>query len=819
MSVRRSWMALALQAAALVALAASLLGAAWLDPHGRPRWLALVDRSESMPRQGADQALAAVRQAATGSGAAVPQTITFAGRARGPLAGGAAEGEDLDPWATNIEAALQLALQAHAQAPLHGVVVISDGFENAGDATQALRAARDARLPVRWLPVARPAPTVRLAEVRAPREVPAGQSVQVTVLLAGKLDAPLRVTTRLRPADGGAPQLREAAPSATGWANSEFDAVRPGVLRVDVTLQDAATGQTLDSWPDAALVEAVPRAAMLYVRGSDAPLARSLSRGGWSLDVVPASRLDAQADALDAYRALVLDDVAVADAGPRFWDALGQAVRTRGMGLMVLGGERAFALGGYRGSRLEALLPVLSEPPALGQPLAVVFVVDKSGSMGEGSGGVDRFGLAQRAVLETAGGLDARDALGLVVFDIAPRMLLPLGPKSAGMPALQRDWPAIPQGGTRLAPALDAAIAQLELAGPARRLLVLVTDGFVDDMPIAEMRARLERAHIETVALAIGPDADLGTLQRLAGNDAGAVLRVDEAAELPRVMRASLERKRARIERGQFAVTQREALPFAPGTLADWPPLRSYAVTRARPEARVVLQSERGDPLIAFQATGRGRTVAVTSGFGAGTPEWLSWRQWPVLAGGLADWTLGGARAGGGRLNVTDQSEGLLIEFDRPAWPGQPAPAALYVVVDTPSAPTLRLEMEPVAPGRWRARLADALPGLYRLHTDDAGGTHPHWHLRGQRGERETWGTSAALQSWLDAGLVGRWEPAALRGEPDVPPRQRPPDRSLVALGLLLALAGIVVDRVRLSKAGLQAQVRRWRARLYRRGS
>ncbi|HPT17175.1 MAG TPA: PLP-dependent transferase, partial [Kiritimatiellia bacterium] len=82
-----------------------------------------------------------------------------------------------------------------------------------------------------------------------------------------------------------------------------------------------------------------------------------------------------------------------------------------------------------------------------------------SGSMGQGSGGIDRLALAQRAVIDTARGLTSRDSLGLLVFDVEPRLLIPLGPSQAGIRALERDWQSSPNGGTKLAPALEAAIA------------------------------------------------------------------------------------------------------------------------------------------------------------------------------------------------------------------------------------------------------------------------------------------------------------------------------------------------------------------------
>ena len=89
-----------------------------------------------------------------------------------------------------------------------------------------------------------------------------------------------------------------------------------------------------------------------------------------------------------------------------------------------------------------------------------------------------------------------------------------------GAAAIARDWRAAPNGGTRIEPALESAIGELERSGTGRRMLVVVTDGFTDDAPIAALRARLARARVETIALAIGPDADVVALQRLFGADA-----------------------------------------------------------------------------------------------------------------------------------------------------------------------------------------------------------------------------------------------------------------------------------------------------------
>ena len=813
----RTLLALTLQCAALFALALALLGSSWLDPRSRPRLLVLLDRSQSVPRDAGDRAIAEIAQAATAAGAGELQLIEFAGRPSTPSAlpllsapPAGAEAR-LDASSTDIEAALDAALVAHVRTPFDGLVMVSDGLANAGDTSRGLARLRQAGLSLQWLAVGRAPPPTRIADVLAPHRALVGQPLHLTVQLAGQLDRPLRVKATARTA-GGEARWATAQPDGGGRAAIELDGGHGGPVLVDLALEDAASGATIDAMPDAAVVDVAPRAAMLYVQGGAAPLARSLRMGGWAFDVVAAARLDAQTEGLDGYQAVVLDDVAIADAGSRFWGTLVAAVKNRGLGLMVLGGERSFARGGYRGSVLESVLPVLSEPPALDQPAALMFAVDKSGSMGQGSAGVDRFQLAQRAVLETARGLTARDQLGLLVFDVTPRVLIPLGSAAAGTAVLERPWPASPNGGTRIAPALQAAVAELERSTAARRILVLVTDGFIDDAPLAELRARLARSRIETIALAVGPDADASALERVVGAEAGAVLRVNEAAELPAVMRVGIERARARVERGPIAVQQRQALPFSPGILADWPAVAAHFATRPRAEATVAVQTARGEALIAFQNVGRGRVVAVTSGLGTWTPQWLQWSGWPHLAGGLADW-IGGSSSGAATSVAVSRTSGTL-QVDVDVGPIGAPGAAASIAIDTPTTPALPLTADTVAPGRLRASLADAGPGLYTVLVSTPLGTQRHLHLLRNRAENEAWGINPALAQWKAQGLVADGVPGMPPARPGGAATDHPTDRSLIALALFLFMAGVLADRTRPDLAALRAAMRRWRGGL-----
>ena len=198
----RTLAALALQLAALAALSLSLLGFSWLDTRSKPRVLLLVDRSESVPRAASDKAVADVMHAANAAGGGDLLLLEFAGRPAAPSTKAADSVASLEPSATNIEAALDAALAADARTPFASVIVISDGLENAGDLERALRAARDARLPVQWIAVGRPLPETRISEVLAPDRAVAGQRIQIAVQLAGRLDRPLRVKATTRAASG-----------------------------------------------------------------------------------------------------------------------------------------------------------------------------------------------------------------------------------------------------------------------------------------------------------------------------------------------------------------------------------------------------------------------------------------------------------------------------------------------------------------------------------------------------------------------------------------------------------------------------------------
>ena len=578
---RRAALALLLKIAAIVLLALVLLGRPWPAEHGAATVYVLVDKSASIA---ADTAAEALKQLTNDIAEAredvAVRVVEFAGDT------GARSVQS-----TNIEAAIMRTVRDRTANSAAAIVVLSDGYATDGDTRRALRTASEAGVPALWRSVPPDARAPHIVEVLAPTVARPGQDIPVSVRLAGQAERPQVIAISSR---GGLaePVTLRMEPGQLDSASLHVRADGPGALLLDAELRDADSGAPLDAWQDAAAIEIEAPADILYVGDGARALATSLSAGGWRIEQIAPSALDRAAIGFGRRAAIVLDDVSASAARPTTWAALDTAVRDQGTGLLVLGGPRSFAAGMYRDSALEPLLPVASRPSGLGDSAAIAFVVDKSGSMGATSAGVDRFRLAQRAVIETAGTLGERDSAALVVFDAEARELLPMQGAAAFRAAVARPWAAQPRGGTQLAPALEVALRQLEPADARRRILVLVTDGFVDAAPDDSLASRLAAARIELIALAVGPDADTTALQRLFPADRGTILRVGEAAELPAVMRQGLEARRAPIERGRIEVRERLPLPFLAAASSGWPVIAGYDVTTAAPDAVVHLESD-----------------------------------------------------------------------------------------------------------------------------------------------------------------------------------------------------------------------------------
>ncbi len=151
-------------------------------------------------------------------------------------------------------------------------------------------------------------------------------------------------------------------------------------------------------------------------------------------------------------------------------------------------------------------------------PVNVCFVLDRSGSMkGEK---IDR---VRQATALAVDGLDAQDIVAVVIFDHRTEVLVPAGPMSDRRVFKERIARIRDSGGTKIAPALDKAIIEIQKdrRGAIRRL-VLLTDGQTENEDECLRRAEdAGRLGIPLTALGIGKDWNEDLLIDMANRSGG----------------------------------------------------------------------------------------------------------------------------------------------------------------------------------------------------------------------------------------------------------------------------------------------------------
>jgi uncharacterized membrane protein len=488
------------------------------------------------------------------------------------------------------------------------------------------------------LPPTAQRPLAVVHRIAAPSIAREGDRIDVIVdlMAAVPVDGRLRLWLDQIPVGDGpvhleAGQTRLAFPQPIG---------APGILTVRAELQVGQQPSTLSS---VVVVKPVGRVLVLEDEHRQADdLVKLLENEGLQVERQLSTTLPPSARALTSFDGAILVNTSATSLSLDQQRTLQSFVQDFGRGLLVVGGARSFAPGGYQGTPLDDLLPVSAEPPIEPQQgsLALFLVIDRSGSMdmltggGATSGGVSKMAMAREAAIEAAGLLQPRDTLGVVAFDSAFQWVVP--PTRLDSADVVRHAQALigtikAGGGTSILPPLEAAFKAAATSDAPLKHIVLLTDGESNDRGYEELIARMQAAQITLSTLAIGSDADTRLLSNLAHIGGGRYYFTERGSQIPRI--ASKETTiltRNAIVEGQVAAVVAEPSPILRSVAGDLPALSGYVATTRKERAVTALETERGHPLLAHWQYGLGRVVVWTSDAQRG---WASdWAKWPGAA-------------------------------------------------------------------------------------------------------------------------------------------------------------------------------------------
>ena len=375
--------------------------------------------------------------------------------------------------------------------------------------------------------------------------------------------------------------------------------------------------------------------------GEGEALRNMLESASMHTTVIPASMLSEQASGLWAYQAIALVNVDASMLSDAQITALSSAVREMGCGLAVFGGDSSFALGGYRGSELEKILPVnIDVRNRMDLPTtALIIAIDKSGSMADEAWGLTREDVAREAACSALDVLTERDQAGVIAFDDTAKWVVPMA-RVTDPEAMQSLIRTIrPDGGTAFYSPLVMAYEALKTADARYRHLIFLTDGEAGDTGYMPVVREMAEAGITVTTVAVGDGADYAGMRAIAEAGGGRAYTAGPFDSLPKIFT-----KETMLISGSY-VQNRVFTPVVTDTamtdFSGFPTLTGYLAATEKPLATVSLCSDRQDPVLAWWQYGAGRVAAWMSDVQGGwSRDFLTWDDAPAFFGGIMSWVM-----------------------------------------------------------------------------------------------------------------------------------------------------------------------------------
>ncbi len=734
--------ALALRVLAIAALALALARLTLLREKDELAVLFLVDGSDSVPAAAREAGLAFARDAVRGkrpkdgSG-----TIVFGRDARvESLPRTDAEGPAsletvVDPTASDLALALRVAAGVFPADAAKRVVVVSDGLQNKGSLDDESVAAAATGITIDHLPLPRRAgPEVLVERVQAPARAAEGEpfDVQVVVRPFEETTATVRlfrddvlVGERHVALAAGKPSVVLFPQRLESGGFYQYEAVIEPE-RDTIPQNNAGIGFTRVAGTPRVLIASEATSRGRYLDGA-------LSAGGFDVVVGNSASIGRTVAELAGYDAVVLENVPATVLSRAQMESLRSFARDLGGGLIAVGGDQAFGVGGWDGTPLEEAMPVEMTLKETEQHPAVclAIVIDKSGSMqGGDASGVSKMQMAKEAAIAAVELLSPRDSVAVIAFDEAAQTVLPatkLAHKGKVVSAIAGIGGG---GGTDFFPALEDGRKEAMRSGAAVKHVLLVSDGQSAPGDIAGMARRMRDDKVTLSAIAIGSDADLHTMERLATSGGGRYYFSPDAESIPRIFSRETilvarnyvveETFTPRLEAGGGPVRGLESV--------ELPPLLGYVGTTRKERATVWMKTHKGDPLLASWRIGLGKAVAFT---GDAEPRWskgwIDWDGFPKFWTQVVRASLGAREGAGLTVSAAVDADGVMrIEAEATA-AGREEFAnfrELFAEVVGPDRGHVSVPLRQTGPGRYAGVTRAERVGAY-LVTAAMSGTAP----------------------------------------------------------------------------------------------
>jgi len=714
----------------LVLLILSLAGLTLYHSTDRQFVIFALDESTSVGEASAKKIESFIEKAKEGQGEHEMKFLRFA-RQPDMVRDDYVPEAELDRQGTSIASAIDVAVAAIPPSYVPKIVLFSDGNETTG---QAHRSASAARVPILTVPLAvRDENEVQVSRIVVPTQVSHGEPFYVEVVIDSNHDDEGMIEVYR----GDHQVISERKPIKKGENKFRFQQTIERERLAEYSVRIREMKDTLaDNNKDSGLVFASGKPRILMVCDDPKQVSTfswELEQGGLKVDVRPAKGMPDRLSDIQNYELVILSNVPADQLTLRQMEIARTYVQDLGGGFVMLGGDQSFGLGGYYRSVIEEILPVRSdfEKEKEKPSLAMVLVIDKSGSMGG-----DKIELAKEAAKNAVELLGTNDQIGVVAFDGESYWICDMHPCRDKGYILERIASIEAGGGTDMHPAMEEAFAALQGAAAKLKHVIILTDGISAPGDFEGLASEMASNRMTLSTVAVGEGADEELLEELAKIGRGRYYLSTDPSSVPQIFAKEtvIASKSALNEEPFLAQVIRPSPPLASIDIESAPFLLGYVVTRPKATSEVILSSERGDPLLSWWRYGLGMTVAFTSDTRARwAAEWISWPEFGRFWTQILRHAMRKGDAKGLQVQV-DESDGTTkVTIDAADPTGQYVNDALtkLTVID-PQMKRQQPHVQQTAPGRYVAEFPSSLSGAYHLElSQSAGGKEIFQQSRG----------------------------------------------------------------------------------------
>lgn len=623
-----------------------------------------------------------------------------------------------DKTATNLEEAVSRALAMIPDQGAGRLVILTDGRETRGELTNTASALLAGQVEVlALLYEMNQGKDAYVEDVKLPSYLYQGDAYSMTVTVQSnyETDAQLQIWMGSMQTDAYAVHLNR------GTNRFQFRQEVTGENVESFEVKVVADGDTCgenDSYHAYAAVESVPKVLVISGVGESSDEYEKLLRSAnCNFNVVSAINAPRTLEAMLEYRSIVLENVYLPDLPAGFLDNIETYVKDYACGLVCCGGDESYALGGYRESVLETLLPVDMELRGVDEipVMAMIMVIDHSGSMGMSTGnGATNLDLAITAAQTAVDQMRRQDYVGVISFDdtyswvVEPTL-------AQDKNEIKRQIATIPEGGgTTIQPALREALDGVTKCDVSVRHVILLTDGQGESTDYDRLTASYVDKGVTLSTVAVGDGSDTRLLEQIASECGGRYYYSDMATDIPKIFAQEVFlRGDTYLQNGEFALAVSRGEITEGLFESGWPAIYGYISATPKNASHVLIASEKDDPVLTVMQYGLGHTVAwntdVTNQWTAG---YAGENDYVQLWKRIIDYSVGNTKVGEDSVDVLTAGGYTDIAYHALDYDEGTRVEAVYT---DPEGNTKTQSLQAMAPGVYETKLDTDMTGIYNL--------------------------------------------------------------------------------------------------------